>query len=60
MDRPKKSLNYLAIAHEYMGEDVGEGMTQLILFKGGPRAMTLLADECMLLVESFLRKNNLH
>jgi hypothetical protein len=56
---PKASFNALAIAREYMGDDREEGKSQLILFRGGWRAMTLLADECMSLVESFLHRNYL-
>lgn len=59
IDNPKGGLNRLVMGYEYMGDNIGYVTTQLILFNGGGRRMTVLADNCMSELKSFLRENNL-
>ncbi len=59
IDYPKGGFNRLHIAREYMGKDADTGKTQLILFESGIQDMVGLANNCMMLIESFLREHKL-
>jgi hypothetical protein len=56
---PKAGDNALYVAREYKGKDLKEGRSQLILFEDGIQNLTGLANNGMVLVESFLRENEL-
>ncbi len=59
IDNPKAGLNRLVMGREYVGGKIGYVSTQMILFKGGGRRMTLMADNCMSEIKSFLRESKL-
>jgi len=57
INKPSKGLDRLHIAREYLGKDLPEGKTKLILFQNGIHHLQDIANNCMKSLENFLREN---